>query len=68
MATVALLSIVAFGNDGVDEYQRMQQHRQCDCHQLREMRLHAAGDEVTDTESHRPRDNRKTTERDQNTV
>ena len=42
---------VAFGNDGDDEHQRMPEHRQRDCHQLRTVQHHAAADEAAGAES-----------------
>jgi len=59
---------VAFSYDGVDEHKRMSEHRQRDCHQLREMRHYATTDEDTETEPRGPRNDKRTVERDQNTV
>ena len=42
---------MAFGDDGDDEYERMSEHRQRDCHQLRGMQHDAAARESTEAES-----------------
>ena len=62
------MNIVAFGDDGDDEYERMSEHRQRDCHQLRGMQHNAATDEDTKTEPCRSTDDTRTTQRDQNSV
>jgi len=41
---------VAFGDDGDDEYERVWEHRQRDCHQLRAMQHNAATDEDNEAE------------------
>jgi len=59
---------VAFGDDGDDEHQRVSEHRQRDCHQLRGVQRHAAADENTQTKPRRSTDDRETAQRDRNTV
>ena len=59
---------MAFSNVGDNEHERMSEHRQRDCHQVRGVQHNAAADEDTDTERSRSRDDKRTAERDQNTV
>ena len=59
---------VAFGDDSDDEHERMSEHRQRDCHQLRGMQHKASADEAADAESCRSGNHQRPAKYDKNTV